>query len=430
MPEVRIIRIVPILPNSPNSKTLRVDPCFVSTIGARIDRHLPPRYSDCNTSADVGEGAWQTLPHGDMSMPEFSVLKTIDVLIGPIPGPDPRGNDLWRREIKDKFDEARKEIVRFEKGATAHTRPIIETPGNWDLIIRESQDYLSGKTKDLYVAVRLVEALLKHRDANLRYQPLVGLAEGLTLLRRLVDEAWDRLYPSIDDGDLDVRAAPIAWIDDADRSNSFPHMLRCTPLVADFWYLDFNPSALAEGVTVDQATQERSKAAILAASSAGAKHWQTIADPLIRSQAELDKLDAILLERMGEESAPSVRHIRRALNDLLEIAQNYLPKQAAPPDTSVAVAAGAAGSPEVLHPSSPPMSAVVTRKEIYDRLTEAAKRLEEIEPHSPIPYLINRAVELGQMPFPQLMKALISDAKVIEELNKGLGIKSDSSGAK
>jgi type VI secretion system protein ImpA len=68
----------------------------------------------------------------------------------------------------------------------------------------------------------------------------------------------------------------------------------------------------------------------------------------------------------------------------------------------------------------------VTRADIYDRLSDAAARLQKIEPHSPIPYLIQRAVELGQMPFPLLMKALISDAKVLDELNRGLGIKAES----
>jgi type VI secretion system protein ImpA len=46
-----------------------------------------------------------------------------------------------------------------------------------------------------------------------------------------------------------------------------------------------------------------------------------------------------------------------------------------------------------------------------------------MEPHSPIPYLIRRAVDLGAMPFPLLMKALISDAKALDEMNRGLGIK-------
>ena len=67
----------------------------------------------------------------------------------------------------------------------------------------------------------------------------------------------------------------------------------------------------------------------------------------------------------------------------------------------------------------------LTRADVYQRLAESADLLEKMEPHSPIPYLIKRAVDLGSLPFPQLMRALISDAKAIEELNKGLGIKDE-----
>ncbi|MGZ3390885.1 MAG: hypothetical protein ACXVCF_14990, partial [Isosphaeraceae bacterium] len=64
-----------------------------------------------------------------------------------------------------------------------------------------------------------------------------------------------------------------------------------------------------------------------------------------------------------------------------------------------------------------------TRAEIYARVAEAAAKLQQIEPHSPIPYLLNRAVELGSLPFPELMKSLILNADVLTLMNRELGIK-------
>ena len=64
-----------------------------------------------------------------------------------------------------------------------------------------------------------------------------------------------------------------------------------------------------------------------------------------------------------------------------------------------------------------------TRAEIYARVAEAAAKLQQIEPHSPIPYLLNRAVELGSLPFPDLMKSLILNADVLKLMNRELGIK-------
>ena len=64
--------------------------------------------------------------------------------------------------------------------------------------------------------------------------------------------------------------------------------------------------------------------------------------------------------------------------------------------------------------------------EVYQQLAEIANLLQEMEPHSPIPYLIQRAVELGGMPFPRLIQELVRDGGVIEEMNRELGIKDES----
>ena len=80
---------------------------------------------------------------------------------------------------------------------------------------------------------------------------------------------------------------------------------------------------------------------------------------------------------------------------------------------------------ELLMPAAP-SGAIASRAEAYRRLAEAANVIERLEPHSPIPYLVRRAVELGSMPFPLLMRALIRDSSVLHEMNRELGIKDES----
>ena len=48
---------------------------------------------------------------------------------------------------------------------------------------------------------------------------------------------------------------------------------------------------------------------------------------------------------------------------------------------------------------------IASRAQVYQQLAAAAAVLQRLEPHSPIPYLINRAVELGALSFPELMRA-------------------------
>jgi hypothetical protein len=52
--------------------------------------------------------------------------------------------------------------------------------------------------------------------------------------------------------------------------------------------------------------------------------------------------------------------------------------------------------------------------------------LEELEPHSPIPYLVRRAVELGEMRFPDLAKQLIRSPDLLTELYREFGIHPDA----
>ncbi len=68
-------------------------------------------------------------------------------------------------------------------------------------------------------------------------------------------------------------------------------------------------------------------------------------------------------------------------------------------------------------------AAAGSRADAYRQLAAAADLLQRLEPHSPIPYLVKRAVELGALPFPQLMKALIREPNVLAELTREFGLK-------
>jgi type VI secretion system protein ImpA len=88
------------------------------------------------------------------------------------------------------------------------------------------------------------------------------------------------------------------------------------------------------------------------------------------------------------------------------------------PSTEAVAADGEAGA----RPGGTATPRPATRDEIYRQLGQIATTLQQLEPHSPIPYLIFRAVELGALPFPQLMRALIRDMSVLGELNREFGI--------
>ena len=63
----------------------------------------------------------------------------------------------------------------------------------------------------------------------------------------------------------------------------------------------------------------------------------------------------------------------------------------------------------------------MTREAAYDQLKRVAEMLERMEPHSPVPYLIRRAVELRAIKFPELVEELTKDANVLAFLKREIG---------
>ena len=63
------------------------------------------------------------------------------------------------------------------------------------------------------------------------------------------------------------------------------------------------------------------------------------------------------------------------------------------------------------------------RKEAYATLESLADYLSAVEPHSPTPYLLRRAVKWGSMPLPELMAEIIREEGDLNRLANVLGLK-------
>jgi type VI secretion system protein ImpA len=353
-----------------------------------------------------------------------------EVLLAPIKGADPAGEDRWF-SVREKLDLARKEIRPESFAPDDPRRPSEPKRADWSFIEREATRLLVEETKDLRLAPRLTEALSKSRGFS-------GLRDGLKLMRLMVETCWDRIKPALDeDGDLGNRAAPFHWLGDENGGAFFTNTIRTLPLVGDgvqgeYGWIHFNgpkDTDLKFGKANVEADQKNAEKAL--AATPAEKCHADLAD-LIQCGEELGQLEKVLDAKMGEQ-APALNGLRDALQDCLVLSQSIVkrkgpivgPGGVTPPvkgtGTGTDAGTGRAGSSGDAAPPEKP--AAPTRADVYQRLAEAAAMLQQMEPHSPIPYLIRRAVDLGAMPFPLLMKALISDAKALDEMNRGLGIK-------
>jgi len=148
---------------------------------------------------------------------------------------------------------------------------------------------------------------------------------------------------------------------------------------------------------------------------------QSVTEAIRQCLEELSPLTQSLAAKMGQENAPGMTGLRQALEECGQLAQQILSRKGGA-ETPGEETAGPGGEGSVR------AGAASSRTEVYRQLAQAAAVLQQLEPHSPIPYLIQRAVQLGSLPFPQLIKALIREPNVLAELTREFGLGEESTG--
>ena len=330
-----------------------------------------------------------------------------DTLLARLPGDAPAGSSSVFFEIRPKLEELRREFNPADIPGT-------EDPAksaDWVGIEKLTRDTLSTTAKDLRVAGYLIEALVK------RYR-FDGLAAGLELIRRLFETCWEYLLPVVEDGDLGSRAMPVEnMLDAPDKGLRLPTAVRMVPILRDSagaWsFLDWLRS---------QDQKDKDHAALAEALNkaiAGTKP-EAITAEAVALDACLEGLGLLtktMDEKLGGE-APTLQRLREALEDCRRLVGFVLQK------TGPARPAGEANPNTTTNDAGTTGSSVTTpgrgasREALYQQLDVLAQELQSLEPHSPIPYLIRRAVKLGALTFPDLIRALVRDANVLNELTR------------
>jgi type VI secretion system protein ImpA len=127
----------------------------------------------------------------------------LNAILAPIPGDNPAGEDLRYTDIYERIKEARRADDMLNQGDWQ--REVKRS--DWGTVIDVAADALSARTKDIQIAVWLIEGLI-------RKQGFAGLNAGMTILDRFIRDFWDHVYPLAEDGDLEYRAGPLEFLND------------------------------------------------------------------------------------------------------------------------------------------------------------------------------------------------------------------------
>src|SRR5262245_49215966 len=141
-------------------------------------------------------------------------LIDVAALLEPIPGDRPAGSSV-QFTLTPQLDELRREVAPEEAG---HDEP---KRADWPGVVRLTERALREESKDLLLAARLTEALVRqHGPAR---KGFAALRDGLQLLRGMVEQCWDRILPEIEEpDDLERRGSAFHWLNNPDRGIRFP----------------------------------------------------------------------------------------------------------------------------------------------------------------------------------------------------------------
>lgn len=382
--------------------------------------------------------------------PPATAAEVVDVeaLLAPIAGDNPSGEYLKYTGVYDQIMEARRSEDTLEQGDWKRDTKI----AHWDEAETLCVDALTTRTKDLQICAYMTEALIKNHG-------FAGLRDGLKVMRGLHERFWPTVYPEIDkedesdeDGDLTGRANALSWLDRQASSAAREVPLTKSRLGHNYSFLQFEDSKQfqipekLEDIDSDEVTRITAmKERAAEEGKITSEDWNKAKGTTSRAfyeetlvlvgecWTEFESLDRVMDETFKRET-PGLGALKRTLDDIrTQVERLVKEKRLLEPD-----AVSANGDAESADASGAPSAdgfafsggggSTRSRQEALKKLSEVADYFRRTEPHSPVSYLVQRAIKWGQMPLETWLEDVVKDAGVLDQMRETLGLKTSPDG--
>jgi type VI secretion system protein ImpA len=309
----------------------------------------------------------------------------------------------------------------------------------WDPLMERCGNALTKESKDLEFAVYLTEGLVRTNSYR-------GLAIGFGIIRVLLTEFWDGLYPRLQNDSYEGRLSFLNALNGIDGEGTLAVILRTRPLTkcqetgVMFGLCHWQHSGTGRQDRNAAAKQKNQTRMLETALTTSPEFFSTQIAGVERALQELAQIDHTV-SLVGQSALLHTSQLQSTLNDTLTLlrklndhrnaafaktrstpspsAETTDPPeesedQTAPEETEDAMQESAPQTPPT-QPSpapSPPAARKVgiqSRREAFELILTAAEYFRRTEPHSPTSYALENIVSWGQMSLPELMEKLIPD---------------------
>lgn len=368
---------------------------------------------------------------------DHSLMTSIDTLIAPIDGSHHGvGEDLIFDPRVDAIIAARQE----DDPLLAQGNWVTELKiANWDFVKEQCAELLSRTSKDMKLALWYVDAL-SHTDH------LAGISHGISLLQALNDEYWLTMYPPLDgeEDSMDIRAGLLSWFVKT-LTDDLKQLSLSDTKAGNYnynYYLtardhDKQRQQNPDGETPNQLILSDYNHAIKNSSESWQQTLMTNLTTIIEQwQALTDQLNDL----MGMD-APVFAPVTDLLAALSQHLRSLLPESTINVDgagTENNNTADVIGNEESIldnggqasnSTNAKPTSFNPSNRDHQSNRRQALKLLGQIqdyfatnEPHSPVTFLLGRAIDWADMPLDQWLTHIIKNEDQLATLSDMIGI--------
>ncbi len=295
-----------------------------------------------------------------------------------------------------------------------------EVPPDWKQVKTLALD-LIARSQDLRVAVPLVRALLK-------LQGVSGLAAGLLLIEKLLEQRWDTVHPQLDPDDGLDPMLRVNTLSALCESGTMLRDFREAALVASRAHGRFSLKEIDIATGESELPEGEEKVALgvidAAFLDADADMSKNTLDALEQAYQSNARIESILTDKVGVAQAldlsPLTKLLKRARDFVRERVAPASQAEEQPGEAATAGGAATGGSAAPV----PITGEVNSRDDVVRMLGKICAYYARNEPSSPIPLLLSRAQRLVDKSFMEILQDLAPDG--LNQIHNISGTQSES----
>jgi len=380
----------------------------------------------------------------------------LNTLLDPIDPTNRGGVSLLYEGVHQEIMEARREDdASLPRGDWS--RPL--KVADWQDVTNIGTNTLLKKSKDLRVAVMLTEALIYQEG-------MAGFNAATSFLIKFVEIFWDDMHPKIEEpADLESRMLILEWFSEKCgfaikfQNITSPVLGHVAYNLVDWFEVEklikAGPVKLTRRQRMESQPEELLGPSIQSfedSVTATPTEWLKSNKELIaKTLIVLNELDELIANKMPD-NIPNFRPLRETVNqihsksvELIQIREQTEAEleiqEKASANNSEAIAQSFEANEDKNDAVTAPLAKedkqstevkdtiINSRAEAYEALAKITAYLMEVDPHSPTPYLLRKAVSFRDMTFADLLTVLVDDEWHRTNLLKLIGVGNTSDNA-